>query len=131
MQHPIAGELHCPDAAGGLVIVCHGSDSSHRSPRNPAVAQALRAAGLATWLIDLPNGGQAQQRAALLRAIDSAAEDPALASLPLGLFGASSGASYPFEEPEALESVAKLSVRWFAQLMCRTDLQSAAKARKL
>ena len=88
-----SGDLQCPMEAQGLVLFCHGTGSDHHSPRNRAVAQALRGAGLATWLLDLCSDPQRSELDALLSAIDQIANTPALAPLPLGLFGASSGAA--------------------------------------
>ena len=86
----------------GLVIFAHGSGSSRRSPRNQAVAQALVASGLASLLMDLLTQGEEAERAnvfdmallgeRLVQAIDWASNQPALAHLPIGLFGASTGA---------------------------------------
>lgn len=45
--------LEVPDEAPGVVVFAHGSGSGRTSPRNAAVAQALREAGLGTLLIDL------------------------------------------------------------------------------
>ena len=45
--------LEVPDAAPGVVVFAHGSGSGRTSPRDAAVAQALRKAGLGTLLIDL------------------------------------------------------------------------------
>ncbi|MCZ8370795.1 MAG: dienelactone hydrolase family protein [Porphyrobacter sp.] len=94
--------LRLPARRHGLVIFAHGSDSSHRSPRNNAVAERLSEAGFATLLTDLLTPSEARNRAnvfdiALLaeRVIDAVeqmkAEEP-LAELPIGLFGASTGA---------------------------------------
>ena len=47
------GDLAIPDAARGIVVFAHGSGSSRMSPRNRAVAEALRAKGLGTLLMDL------------------------------------------------------------------------------
>jgi putative phosphoribosyl transferase len=49
----LAGNLEIPKKARGLVLFAHGSGSSRRSPRNQAVAEVLRDAGLATLLFDL------------------------------------------------------------------------------
>lgn len=94
--------LRLPARPHGLVVFAHGSDSSHRSPRNNAVAERLSEAGFATLLTDLLTPSEARNRAnvfdiALLveRVIDAVeqmkAEEP-LAELPIGLFGASTGA---------------------------------------
>lgn len=94
--------LRLPARPHGLVIFAHGSDSSHRSPRNNAVAERLSDAGFATLLTDLLTPSEARNRAnvfdiALLaeRVMDAVeqmkAQEP-LADLPIGLFGASTGA---------------------------------------
>src|SRR5438552_2055565 len=49
----LSGSLGVPRDARGLVIFAHGSGSSRFSPRNQAVARALRDGGLATLLLDL------------------------------------------------------------------------------
>ena len=49
----LEGSLRIPHAASGLVLFAHGSGSSRHSPRNNFVADQLRAAGLATLLMDL------------------------------------------------------------------------------
>lgn len=97
------GDLLIPAAAKGLVIFAHGSGSDRHSPRNRSVAAVLQQAGLATLLLDLlPAGGVAATtnnhtldlaRCDLLAAVDWSSQHPSLAPLPLGLFGASSGAA--------------------------------------
>lgn len=99
----LAGDLRAPDDAKGLVIFAHGSGSSRFSPRNQEVARALNEAGLATLLLDLLTEDEARNRAnvfdidllaeRLTQAIDWARAEPALAALPIGLFGASTGAA--------------------------------------
>ena len=99
----LAGTLHLPASASALVLFAHGSGSSRFSPRNMAVANALNAQGIATLLFDLLTPDEEQERAnvfdipllaarliAVVRWIDS---QPELARLPLGLFGASTGAA--------------------------------------
>ena len=49
----LVGDLACPARPQGVILFAHGSGSSRHSPRNRKVAQALRASGLATLLIDL------------------------------------------------------------------------------
>src|SRR3989441_4356916 len=49
----LEGDLALPSGARGIVLFAHGSGSSRFSPRNRAVAAALRAAGLGTLLVDL------------------------------------------------------------------------------
>lgn len=88
----LAADLALPAAARALVLFAHGSGSDRRSPRNGAVATHLQRLGLATLLIDLRPGAQT-----LLAAVDWVALQPELAPLPLGLFGASSGAAAVLE----------------------------------
>jgi pimeloyl-ACP methyl ester carboxylesterase len=102
----LEGDLVVPADPIGLVLFAHGSGSSRHSPRNRQVAAALQRHGLATLLSDLltvaeerTDAHTAQYRfdirllALRLGAIvDWVATREDLASLPLGLFGASTGA---------------------------------------
>jgi pimeloyl-ACP methyl ester carboxylesterase len=90
-----------------MVVFVHGSGSSRFSQRNRAVADVLTHARLGTLLVDLLN--DAEERTDSVTAefrfdiplladrtigiIDWIADSPASASLPLGLFGASTGAA--------------------------------------
>jgi putative phosphoribosyl transferase len=99
----LPGELSVPGAAVGLVAFAHGSGSSHRSARNRSVAHALQQRRIATLLFDLLTPLEAGQRSntfdiellaqRLLQALDWRREIAALRGLPLGLFGASTGAA--------------------------------------
>src|SRR5438045_6752212 len=94
--------LGVPPDATGLVIFAHGSGSGRLSPRNNRVAASLRDAGLATLLLDLLTPEEERDRAnvfdiALLASRLSYATDwsiaaPETAHLPIGYFGASTGA---------------------------------------
>src|SRR5438552_6485322 len=94
--------LGVPPDATGLVIFAHGSGSSRLSPRNNRVAAVLRDGGLATLLLDLLTPEEENDRAnvfdiALLASRLSHATDwsiaaPETAHLPIGYFGASTGA---------------------------------------
>ncbi|MDY7100639.1 MAG: dienelactone hydrolase family protein [Actinomycetota bacterium] len=100
-------DLGVPDDATGLVVFAHGSGSSRHSPRNRMVAERLRGRGLATLLVDLltededageRRGGRLRFDVELLAerlsgAVDAAVDHPDLAGLPVGLFGASTGAA--------------------------------------
>jgi putative phosphoribosyl transferase len=100
------GDLTLPDRALGIVLFAHGSGSSRHSPRNRRVATTLNEAGIATLLLDLltPAEEEADRRTGHLRfdigllarrliaTIDWLPSGPA-ASLPIGLFGASTGAA--------------------------------------
>src|SRR2546421_3982920 len=98
----LKGLLGGPADAEGLVIFAHGSGSGRLSPRNNRVAASLREAGLATLLLDLLTPEEERDRAnvfdiALLASRLSYATDwslaaPETAHLPIGYFGASTGA---------------------------------------
>jgi putative phosphoribosyl transferase len=99
------GDLGLPDEPRGFVLFAHGSGSSRHSERNRHVAHALARRGLATLLIDLlTTAEEAEDRRTaqwrfdidllgqrLTAIIDWAGQQPAIASLPIGLFGASTG----------------------------------------
>jgi dienelactone hydrolase len=97
----LEGDLCLADHDRALVIFAHGSGSSRHSPRNRLVAQALQARGLGTLLFDLLTPLEADDRAnvfdiALLaqRLLDAIDALPLQArALPIGLFGASTGAA--------------------------------------
>lgn len=94
--------LGMPEDARGLVIFAHGSGSGRLSPRNNHVATALRSSGLATLLLDLLAPDEERHHAnvfdipllasRLSLATDWAAGQRNTASLPIGYFGASTGA---------------------------------------
>lgn len=99
----LEGLVSVPENARGIVLFAHGSGSSRFSPRNTYVARALQEAGLATLLFDLLTEAEATDRARvfdipllsqrLLMATEWAATDPETDRLPLGYFGASTGAA--------------------------------------
>lgn len=99
----LEGDLVLPARARGLVVFAHGSGSTRRSPRNRQVALTLQAQSLGTLLFDLLTPAEADDPAhvfdiallgqRLVEAIDWIDRRPALAALPLGLFGASTGAA--------------------------------------
>jgi predicted alpha/beta-hydrolase family hydrolase len=118
MQLPplgLAGTLRVPGQAYALVVFAHGSGSSRLSPRNMAVAEALNQRGIATLLFDLLTAEEERDRAKVFdipllanRLVDVVrwlGREPAVGSLPLGLFGASTGAA------AALVAAARLGER--------------------
>jgi putative phosphoribosyl transferase len=128
----LAGTLDVPASANALVVFAHGSGSSRFSPRNTAVAHALNAQGIATLLFDLLTPNEEHNRAnvfditllaerliSVIRWID---RQPELGRLPLGLFGASTGAA------AALVAAARLGSRVGAVVSRggRPDLAGAA-----
>ena len=99
----LEGILGAPPDPKGLVIFAHGSGSSRLSPRNNAVAQALTRSGFATLLFDLLTPLEAENRdnvfdipllgERVTEAVAWAREDFQTGPLPIGLFGASTGAA--------------------------------------
>jgi len=103
----IEGDLVVPRGGRGVVVFAHGSGSSRHSSRNKHVAVALQAAGLGTLLFDLltPAEEREDERTRALRfdidllsrrleAVTDALEDqPSARGLPVGYFGASTGAA--------------------------------------
>lgn len=99
----LEGVLRLPSDAIGLAIFAHGAGSSHLSPRNNQVAEALGQRRIATLLFDLLTLEEAADRtnvfdipllsARMIEALDWAQDQPELADLPVGLFGASTGAA--------------------------------------
>lgn len=108
----IEGALAVPPHALGLVLFAHGSGSSRHSPRNNAVAATLREAGIATLLMDLltpeEDGDYARRfdigllAGRLLAAARWVVVQPATHVLPLGFFGASTGAAAALEAAAVL-----------------------------
>ena len=103
----LGGSLALVPDASGVVVFAHGSGSSRFSPRNRQVAAALNDAGFATLLIDLltTEEERVDRATAALRfdipllaqrlvgASAWLARQPELAQLPVGYFGASTGAA--------------------------------------
>ena len=98
----VAGHLTIPEHATGIVVFAHGSGSSRHSPRTRYVAEVLNKAGLVTLLFDLLTPAEERNRANVFdiellarRLVDVTgwlAGQPDTASLPVGYFGASTGA---------------------------------------
>lgn len=110
----LGGHLTLPDSATGIVLFAHGSGSSRHSPRNRYVAAVLNQAGLGTLLFDLLTKAEEHDRANVFdidllarRLVDVTrwlrTQSDATA-LPLGYFGASTGAAaalWAATEPDA------------------------------
>jgi len=92
-----------PEGAEGIIVFVHGSGSSRFSPRNQYVAEVLQKGRFATLLMDLLDETEAEDRGKVsdiellaervLIALDWLAEQPEWRHLPIGLFGASTGAA--------------------------------------
>jgi dienelactone hydrolase len=103
----LEGALELPREAGAIVVFAHGSGSSRFSPRNRLVSAFLNQGGLGTLLLDLLTAEESEidERTGALRfdidllgcrlvgALDWLAERPEVRGLPVGLFGASTGAA--------------------------------------
>ena len=103
----LEGALEVSDGRRGVVLFAHGSGSSRHSPRNRFVARSLREAGLATLLIDLLTVEEERSDAAtgrlrfdirllagrLAGITDWLGAHPETRGLPIGYFGASTGAA--------------------------------------
>ncbi|MDI3315319.1 MAG: phosphoribosyltransferase family protein [Mycobacterium sp.] len=131
----VAGHLTVPAHSAGIVVFAHGSGSSRHSPRNRYVAEVLNRAGLATLLFDLLTPDEERNRANVFdisllarRLVDVTgwlASQPDTAALPVGYFGASTGAG------AALVAAADPRVQVAAVVSRggRPDLAGAALAR--
>ncbi|HUZ87581.1 MAG TPA: dienelactone hydrolase family protein [Candidatus Baltobacterales bacterium] len=106
-EDAIAGDLVMPQGMVGIVLFAHGSGSSRHSPRNRFVAHELQQAGMATLLMDLLTAdeerldeisgsvrfdigllaGRLEKSSAWVR------HNPSTHALPMGYFGASTGAA--------------------------------------
>ena len=99
----IEGILAVPDNARGVVLFAHGSGSGRFSPRNQFVARVLREGALGTLLVDLLDPVESEDRRKvfdiellserLLAATEWLRSNPDTAGLPIGYFGASTGAA--------------------------------------
>ena len=133
-KHPLPGHLRIPAGARGIVLFAHGSGSSRLSPRNRQVAGVLEEAALATFLFDLLDEEEAADRRLvfdiellgrrLLTATERIGREPGAADLPVGYFGASTGAA------AALVAAAERpDVRAVVSRGGRPDLAGSALAR--
>lgn len=119
----LQGTLTVPPGAVGVVLFAHGSGSSRLGPRNQRVAADLQDAGLATLLFDLLTEREeaVDRHDAHLRfdigflagrleaATDWALRDVSVRDLPIGYFGASTGAAAALvaaaANPEVIKAV--------------------------
>jgi dienelactone hydrolase len=99
----LAGILRLPPNPRGVIVFAHGSGSSRHSVRNNRVAEALAEAGFASLLMDLLAEEEEADRTnvfdipllaqRLIGAIGWLSANPGTSRLPVGLFGASTGAA--------------------------------------
>jgi len=119
----LEGDLIIPPHARAVVLFAHGSGSSRFSARNKHVAAQLREHGFGTLLIDLltPNEEAIDERTTeyrfdiarlagrLVGAVDWLGDEPASSTLPVAIFGASTGGGAALvaaaERPERVAAV--------------------------
>ncbi|HZK58508.1 MAG TPA: alpha/beta hydrolase [Cryobacterium sp.] len=114
-------DVDVPAGAKGVVVFAHGSGSSRRSPRNLLVAAALHEGGFGTVLFDLLTPAEARRDAVdaalrfdipllterLTAVVAGIGGQEECAGLPVGLFGASTGAAATLGTAAALPDVVK------------------------
>jgi dienelactone hydrolase len=119
----LQGDLAMPAAARGVVLFAHGSGSGRQSPRNRYVAEILQQAQFCTLLLDLLTADEEARdlytreyrfnlpllAERLVAATDWLAANPETQALPLGYFGASTGAAAALiaatERPQVVRAV--------------------------
>lgn len=133
----LAGTLDGPAAAQGVVVFAHGSGSSRFSSRNRSVARRLHEAGFATLLFDLLTADEEERErytrhlrfdidllaGRLVGATRWVQDGSPVAGLPVGLFGASTGAA------AALVAATRVPVGAVVSRGGRPDLAGPALAR--
>jgi putative phosphoribosyl transferase len=132
----LQGILAVPSAARGIVVFAHGSGSGRHSPRNQYVARALQRGGLATLLIDLLEEDEEDDREKvfdiellaerLQAAADWLSGETKTQNLPLGYFGASTGAAAALiaaaRHPSAVRAVVSRGGRPDLAMECLRDV---------
>lgn len=116
----LVGELTEGPGARGLVVFAHGSGSGAKSPRNRYVAQALQHEGMATLLFDLLTDVEQEKVSKrfdigllterLLQAVAWAGRQPSVSTLPIGIFGASTGAAAALRAAATLDGLVQAVV---------------------
>jgi len=116
----LTGDLTVPEVARGLVIFSHGSGSSRHSPRNRAVAKILQNKGFATLLFDLLTETEDEDyekrfdidllSKRLYETTEWVATEASVADLPVGYFGASTGAASAIRAAAKLKGTVKAIV---------------------
>ena len=119
----LEGTFQRPDKPKGIVIFAHGSGSNRFSPRNYMIAESLHYSNMATLLFDLLTPTEQQEDnitchlrfdidllgARLVDVVDWLNQFEPARGLPIGLFGASTGAAAALvaaaERPEAIQAV--------------------------
>ncbi len=116
----LEGILELPRTSSGVVVFSHGSGSGRHSPRNRYVAQELNGAGLGTLLLDLLTAEEDRDyemrfdidllTGRLADAVRFLRKQAATRTLPIGLFGASTGAASALRVAAAMPGEVKAVV---------------------
>jgi putative phosphoribosyl transferase len=126
----LGGTLSIDESADGMVVFAHGSGSSRFSSRNRYVANLLQQAGFCTLLFDLLTAEEDREYAnrfdislisdRLIKVTRWVRQRPSFSRLPIGYFGASTGAA------AALSAAAQSAHQVQAIVSCggRPDLAS-------
>jgi dienelactone hydrolase len=109
----LVADLNLPEVVQGLVIFAHGSGSSRKSPRNSFVAEILNKRGIATLIADLLTVAEDEVYEnrfnipllgrRLVKITEWALQQAHLQSLPVGYFGASTGAAAALQAAALLD----------------------------
>ncbi|GIL18073.1 MAG: hypothetical protein BroJett040_18240 [Oligoflexia bacterium] len=115
----LKGDLVIFPEMKGLIIFAHGSGSSRKSPRNRKVARYLNDRGFGTLLFDLLTDQESEDRRNVFnipllshrlgQVTKWVREQSGFESVPLGYFGASTGAGAAIHAAEQLEKEIKIS----------------------
>jgi pimeloyl-ACP methyl ester carboxylesterase len=116
----LPANLNQPSEPAAMVIFAHGSGSSHLSPRNNYVAGILNQHRISTLVVDLLSVEEDKKQEnrfnidlltdRLIRVTEKALEQLAFDDLPIGLFGASTGAAAALNAAVFLENTIKAIV---------------------
>ena len=118
------GLLYIPRVVAGVIVFAHGSGSDRHSPRNQAIATALQKSHFATLLFDLLTSEEERVDRVtseyrfdipllaerLVAATDWLRGIPALSTLPVGYYGASTGGSAALVAAASMPDVVKAVV---------------------
>jgi putative phosphoribosyl transferase len=119
------GHIAIPSETQGIVLFAHGSGSSHKSPRNRSVAQFFNKHGLSTLLFDLLTLDEEEKdleteefrfdidllSQRLLETTRWVKGQPFLETLPIGYFGASTGAAAAINAATEEKAVKAIVIR--------------------
>lgn len=116
----LTANLNQPAEQCGLVIFAHGSGSSRLSPRNNFVADVLNRLNITTLLVDLLTAEEDEiyenrfnidlLTNRLIQVTEKAIEQIAFDNLPIGFFGASTGAASALDAAAFLGQTVKAVV---------------------